>query len=82
MVHVGVSGIAKEITLEQQGHNDGYNKDDVKGCKADGHCCVSGADNVIESKFNMEHVRDSVNKSDVKANAIVSHDAGRWVEDF
>lgn len=40
MVHVGVSGIAKELTLEQQAHNHGYDKLDVRGClPARGQCC-------------------------------------------
>ena len=30
VVHVGVSGIATELTLEQQAHNNGYDKPDVK----------------------------------------------------
>ena len=32
MVHTGVSSVASELTLEQQGHNKGYNKPDVE-CK-------------------------------------------------
>ena len=77
MVHIGVSGIAKKITLEQQGHNDGYDKDDVKGCKASNFCCVNGAENVIVSDLDMSSVCKVVNESRIRAEAVTSHDAGR-----
>ena len=38
---MGVSGIAKELTLEQQAHNDGYDKTDVNGQIPCDNCCVT-----------------------------------------
>ncbi|KAK3098217.1 hypothetical protein FSP39_017294, partial [Pinctada imbricata] len=38
VVLVGVSGIAKVITIEQQAHNDGYCRKDVKGLSNDPTC--------------------------------------------
>ena len=77
MVHVGVSGIAKELTLEQQAHNDGYDKYDVKGlCPGDG-CCVHGAACCIVSKIDMKRVKEAVLKSGCGVDCIVSLDPGR-----
>ncbi|XP_045216934.2 pyroglutamyl-peptidase 1-like [Mercenaria mercenaria] len=82
VVHVGVSGIAKEITLEQQAHNDGYDREDIQNCKADDLCCVPGADDCLIAGLDMENVCDKVNKSGTKTRAVVSHDAGRYLCDF
>lgn len=78
MVHVGVSGIAKELTLEQQAHNDGYDKCDVKGlCPGDG-CCVHSAPCCIVSKLDMKRVKDAVLSSGCGVDCIVSLDPGRY----
>ena len=78
VVHVGVSGVAKEITIEQQAHNDGYSRKDVQGQEAEDTCCEPGADNCIIAGLNMEDVCKDVNCSGVKAKAVISHDAGRY----
>lgn len=77
MVHVGVSGITKQLTLEQQAFNDGYNKGDICGCTPDGECCIDGADECIVSGIDMASVCDFVNKSQCSVKAVVSHDPGR-----
>lgn len=82
VVHVGVSGIAKDITLEQQAHNVGYDRKDIQDCIADNLCCVEGAEECIISGLDMETVCDKVNKSGTKAKAVISHDAGRYLCDF
>ena len=76
MVHVGVSGIAKELTLEQQAHNDGYDKYDVLSTCPDDNCCISGAPPVLVSKLDLEKVRTVV-KEQAGVDCIVSMDPGR-----
>ena len=78
VVHVGVSSFATELTIEQQAHNDGYSRLDVKGCVADGGCCVDGEDEVIVAGLDMKTVCEDVNCSETKANAEISHDPGRY----
>ncbi|KAL4228046.1 Pyroglutamyl-peptidase 1 [Mactra antiquata] len=79
VVHVGVSGVAKEITLEQKAHNKGYNRKDVQNCIADDECCVQGGDECITAGLNMEIVCNKVNVTNCKAKTVISHDAGRFV---
>ena len=43
VVHVGVSGIAKGLTLEQLAHNDGYDKCDVQGIRITIDYCLCNA---------------------------------------
>jgi pyroglutamyl-peptidase len=83
VVHVGVSGIAKELTLEQCAHNDGYDKLDVCGRIPSTKCCVDDAPQCLVSRIDMQRVCASVNKScghDVTS--VVSHDPGRYLCDF
>ena len=77
MIHVGVSGITKQLTLEQQAFNDGYNKGDICGCIPDGECCIEGASECISSGLDMASVCDFVNKSQCSVKAVVSNDPGR-----
>ncbi|KAK7484584.1 hypothetical protein BaRGS_00024216 [Batillaria attramentaria] len=83
VVHVGVSGIATEITLEQQAHNDGYDKPDVQGKCPDTHCCVEEKDQccLLVSGINMNQVCKRVNDAGT-VKACVSDDAGRYLCDF
>lgn len=79
MVHVGVSGIARELTLEQLAHNNGYDKlDTVLHCPDD-QCCLSGAPECLVSKLDMTKVKDAVNNSGCGVKAVVSTDPGRFV---
>ena len=79
MVHVGVSGIAKELTLEQQAHNDGYDKYDMQGAYPKTMCCVQGGADCLVSKLDMQKVCSAVNDAKCGVEAIVSLDPGRWV---
>ena len=80
VVHVGVSGIARDLTLEQQAHNDGYDKHDVDGACPDSRCCVEGAPLRILSKIDMTKVMECVNHSNCNVRAVVSYDPGRYVD--
>ena len=78
VVHVGVSGYANELTIEQQAHNHGYERLDVKGCTADDLCCVAGADEILIAGIDMKTVCEDVNNSGSKAKAEISFDPGRY----
>lgn len=82
MVHTGVSSVASELTLEQQGHNKDYNKPDVE-CKypntKDYNCIVGGPDCIL-SHINMAIVCDQVNRMEhCPVKAVVSYNAGRYL---
>ncbi|CAE1249597.1 pcp [Acanthosepion pharaonis] len=81
VIHVGVSGVANDLTLEQLAHNNGYVLDDITGNCPEGNCCVVGAERVISSEIDMQDVCDSVNNTN-KITAVTSDDAGRYLCDF
>lgn len=81
-MHVGVSGIATELHLEQQAHNDGYERLDNCGTCPEKKCCVDDAEDCLVSGINMEKVCQCVNEADIKIKASVSHDPGRCVLQF
>ncbi|CAL1528455.1 unnamed protein product [Lymnaea stagnalis] len=83
MVHVGVSGVANELTLEQRAHNDGYNRDDVEGLVPPSQMCVDNCcENVLISGIDMSLVCQEVNEADQKVSSVVSQDPGRYLCDF
>ncbi|KAK2146863.1 hypothetical protein LSH36_581g01047 [Paralvinella palmiformis] len=82
MVHVGVSGIAKQLTLEQCAHNDGYDKMDNERCIPSKNCCVDGARACISSKLDMKKVCNAINDDNCGIEAVISHDPGRYLCDF
>uniref|UniRef100_A0A8C4X0U6 Pyroglutamyl-peptidase I like n=1 Tax=Eptatretus burgeri TaxID=7764 RepID=A0A8C4X0U6_EPTBU len=82
VVHVGVSGVANAVTLEQCGKNHGYmGLDNV--CSAPGsHCCVEGGPACLDSTIDMENVRQTVQAAGLHVELSVSHDAGRYLCDY
>ncbi|KAH9519099.1 Pyroglutamyl-peptidase 1 [Bulinus truncatus] len=83
MVHVGVSGVATELTLEQRAHNDGYTRDDVQGMIPHTQRCVDDfCENVIVSGIDMNQVCVAVNSTQHKVTSVVSQDPGRYLCDF
>ncbi|XP_076466038.1 pyroglutamyl-peptidase 1-like [Babylonia areolata] len=84
MVHVGVSGIATELTFEQIAHNEGYDKIDVLGRCPETQCCVDAREKtcVLVSGINMKKVCTKVCASGSGVKARVSHDAGRYLCEF
>lgn len=77
VVHVGVSGSATTVTLEQCGHNKSYNRpDNCSFCPAS-HCCVENGPDCIHSLLDMNTVCTRVNGSDLGVTLSVSEDAGR-----
>eukprot|EP00058_Branchiostoma_floridae_P016152 XP_002601640.1 hypothetical protein BRAFLDRAFT_124319 [Branchiostoma floridae] len=83
MVHVGVSGLARNITLEQVAHNSGYERLDVQ-CKCpDSKCCVDDGDDTLVSLLDMEDICTRVNQTETEGTPVVaSYDAGRYLCDF
>jgi len=79
VVHVGVSGIAKELTLEQLAHNDGYDKLDIHGSRPESRCCHQGAPAFLMSGIDMSRVCDAVKQSGCGVDAVLSFDPGRSV---
>jgi len=61
VVHVGVSGIAKAITLEQNAHNSGYCSPDIKEVLPRQNQCVAGGCERLESGLNMTNAMRKVN---------------------
>ncbi|XP_055880433.1 pyroglutamyl-peptidase 1-like isoform X1 [Biomphalaria glabrata] len=83
MVHVGVSGVATEITLEQRAHNDGYTRDDVQGLFPLTQKCVDDCcENIIVSSIDMNLVCEAVNNNNLRVTSVVSQDPGRYLCDF
>ncbi|XP_074649718.1 pyroglutamyl-peptidase 1-like [Tubulanus polymorphus] len=84
MVHVGVSGIANAITLEQQAHNDNYCKKDFIGqCPADYKCVSTVPTDCLMSGIDMDLVCIEINNdTNTPVNAVTSLDPGRYLCDF
>uniref|UniRef100_A0A8D3CU27 Pyroglutamyl-peptidase I n=1 Tax=Scophthalmus maximus TaxID=52904 RepID=A0A8D3CU27_SCOMX len=82
VVHVGVSGLATTVTLEQCGHNKGYKRlDNCSFCPAS-QCCMERGPSCISSVLDMETVCKRVNASDIGVAVSVSRDAGRYLCDY
>lgn len=82
VVHVGVSGLATTVTLEQCGHNKGYKRlDNCSFCPAS-QCCMDSGPDCIQSVLDMETVCKRVNDSGLGVTLSVSKDAGRYLCDY
>lgn len=74
---MGVSGLAKTVTLEQCGHNKGYQRlDNCSFCPAT-HCCMESGPDCLHSLLDMNAVCRRVNNSELGVMLSVSEDAGR-----
>lgn len=78
MLHVGVSHLAKDITLEMQAHRKGYQKVDyLDKCPANHVCTADGAIR-LHTKLDVERICKDFNDSPLmETSAITSRDAGR-----
>lgn len=82
VVHVGVSGLATTVTLEQCGHNKGYKRlDNCSFCPAS-QCCMESGPDCIRSVLDMESICKRVNDSNMGVTVSVSKDAGRYLCDY
>lgn len=80
MIHVGVSYLAKHITLETQAHRKGYKRMDYfDKCPAEHTCTAEGAVR-LHTKLNVERICQEFNdyfETEEKMKAVSSKDAGR-----
>lgn len=82
VVHVGVSGLATTVTLEQCGNNQGYQRlDNCSYCPAT-HCCMENGPDCLRSLLDMNTVCRRVNGSELGVTLSVSEDAGRYLCDY
>nr|XP_020471671.1 pyroglutamyl-peptidase 1-like [Monopterus albus] len=82
VVHVGVSGLATTVTLEQCGHNRGYKRlDNCSFCPAS-QCCMENGPDCINSVLDMDAVCKRVSDSDIGVAVSVSKDAGRYLCEY
>ncbi|XP_020796561.1 pyroglutamyl-peptidase 1 [Boleophthalmus pectinirostris] len=82
VVHVGVSGLAKAVTLEQCGHNKGYRRLDNCCFSPESECCIEDGPECISSVLDMEAVCKRVSEAGGRAKVTVSKDAGRYLCDY
>jgi pyroglutamyl-peptidase len=86
VVHVGVSSLAKKVTLELQAHNDGYDKPDVKSCFPQENCCLPCGSSVEKTCLDLDKICNNVNLTSEELSlgveACLSEDAGRYLCDF
>uniref|UniRef100_H2ZE90 Pyroglutamyl-peptidase I n=1 Tax=Ciona savignyi TaxID=51511 RepID=H2ZE90_CIOSA len=82
VVHVGVSGMARTITLEQYAHNDGYRRNDNQGKCPKHHCCKESGTNVLKSTIDMKEIVQSEHLDTCPMNVVVSNDPGRYLCDY
>ncbi|KAM3604869.1 uncharacterized protein V6R79_017271 [Siganus canaliculatus] len=82
VVHVGVSGIATTVTLEQCGHNKGYKRLDNCSFRPASQCCLEDGPDCISSVLDMDRVCSGVNGSGLGVTLSVSKDAGRYLCDY
>ncbi|CAL1579192.1 unnamed protein product [Knipowitschia caucasica] len=82
VVHVGVSGLAKAVTLEQCGHNKGYRRLDNCFFSPESECCIEDGPECISSVLDMGSVCSRLRKEGVCSKVTVSKDAGRYLCDY
>jgi len=85
-VHVGVSSLATQITLEQKAHNSGYIGLDVAKCCPEDTVCVPGGGDEIHTSIDLGTVMAAVNiqskEMELGVEVVLSEDAGRYLCDF
>ncbi|CAN9499267.1 unnamed protein product [Ophioblennius macclurei] len=79
-VHLGVARGSSIVTLEQSGKNGGYRDRDVCGFYPEGHCCVEGGPEKLDSIIDMRKVSKRFRQPGMEV--IYSRDAGRYLCDF
>ncbi|XP_034038943.1 pyroglutamyl-peptidase 1-like [Thalassophryne amazonica] len=82
VVHVGVSGIATTVTLEQRAHNNGYKRVDNCSFCPQSHCCMENGPDSLSSVLDMNAVCRRVNDSGIGVTVSASEDAGRYLCDY
>lgn len=82
VVHVGVSSIAEEVTIETYAHNECYNKQDVTGNTAPSECYQKNGRDCLETGFDVAQLCMDINNGSCLAMAVPSKDAGRYLCEY
>uniref|UniRef100_A0A669D2E1 Pyroglutamyl-peptidase I n=1 Tax=Oreochromis niloticus TaxID=8128 RepID=A0A669D2E1_ORENI len=82
VVHVGVSGLATTVTLEQCAHNKGYTRPDNCSFCPYSQCCVVNGPDCIKSILDMDTICKRVNDAGIGITVSTSEDAGRYLCDY
>nr|XP_039259031.1 pyroglutamyl-peptidase 1-like [Styela clava] len=82
MVHVGVSGRAKSITLEECAKNTTYATQDNSGkCPRNG-CCKKSGDSCLKSSLDMKKIAEEAKKINPDIEIETSKEAGRYLCEY
>ncbi|XP_072942397.1 pyroglutamyl-peptidase 1-like [Epargyreus clarus] len=83
MLHVGVSGLAKELTLELQAHKKGYQRQDYFDKCPPNHSCPADGAIRLHTKLDVERICQEYNEAKVaETTAVTSKDAGRYLCEY
>uniref|UniRef100_A0A1B6HXA1 Pyroglutamyl-peptidase I n=1 Tax=Homalodisca liturata TaxID=320908 RepID=A0A1B6HXA1_9HEMI len=82
VVHVGVSHLARKITLEQAAQKSGYDRQDIYGqTPACNECCV-GSTPLIRSGLDINQLSNTINSTSETVQTCLSDDAGRYLCEY
>ncbi|XP_067002997.1 pyroglutamyl-peptidase 1 [Anabrus simplex] len=82
VIHMGVSWMASELTIETCAHKSGYYKSDTCGkFPGNGECC-QGSCEKKQAGLDLQQVVEQVNKTSHDVKACLSCDAGRYLCEF
>lgn len=82
VVHVGVSGVAEELTIETIAHNEGYKRHDITENTAPSQCYLKNGCDCLSTGFDVEKLCKEINESSCLAMAVQSNDAGRYLCEY
>lgn len=83
VVHVGVSGLANHLTLEQCAHNTGYQTLDIVRKYPPDLCCIPGGSKELKSELPLEYICEALNnKPKLRLKCRLSQDPGRYLCSF
>lgn len=77
MIHVGVSNLARKITLETVAQKSGYERSDIYGQKPPCQECCIGTSPFIQSGLDLNELNNRINSTSTYVNTELSRDAGR-----
>ena len=79
VIHVGVSGVAQEVNLEQQSFNKGYTALDICQHLPENNCCFPDASDCLKSGLDMATICQEINNSGENVFSCVSLDPGQYL---
>ncbi|XP_026755827.2 pyroglutamyl-peptidase 1 [Galleria mellonella] len=85
MIHVGVSRLAQQLTLEMQAHKKGYQRLDYFDKLPPNQMCSAEGAMRLHTKLNVEKICKQFNDGnppEEKTTAVASKDAGRYICEY